>query len=133
MVCILFVMARGRKRVRCLEAEISRVKLEKKDAKPVETYQENRLVKIIELVREQEARMQSRAILMELLIEDADDRIAKMSGGTSTPSTLQTPSFKKDFLSYVDKGMSNEDIARRIHKQPWVVELLKDLWIKEDS
>ena len=133
MACIIFVTIRGRKRVRCLEADLERTRLERKHEKPVETYQENRLVKIIDLVREQEARMQNRAILMELLIEDADQRIAKLGGEVATPSKLQTPTFKKDFLSMIDKGLSDEDIAQNIGKATWVAALLRDTWVTQQS
>jgi hypothetical protein len=133
MACIIFVVVKGRKRVRCLEAELARKKLDRTQENPTEPYQENRLVKIIDLIREQEARMQNRAILMELLIEDADERIAKLSGSPPTTSRLQSPSFKKDFLSMTEKGLSDEEIARAIGKQPWVVELLRDTWINNNS
>lgn len=133
MACIIFVVIRGRKKVRCLETELARRKLERNHNNPVETYQENRLVRIIDLVREQEARMQNRALLMELLIEDADERIAKLGGESPEISKLQGPAFKRDFLLWIQKGLSDDDIAKRIKKQPWVVELLRDTWIEKQS
>jgi len=128
MALIMFVLIKSRRRVRCLETELERNKLQGVHNKPVETYQENRLAKIVEMIREQEARLQNRALLMEILIEDADGRIEKLGGGTARPTMLQSQTFKKDFLSWVAQGDSDEKIAQRINKQPWVVGLLRDLW-----
>ena len=144
-VIVISVVIRGRKKVRCMELQLSMNKPIAEIREDAEKrYNENRLVQVVDLCRELEARVQNRSLLLEMLIDDADVRIAQLLNGSRTVGSgsnvahpnesghwsLGSDQFKKAFLQKVKEGKSDAELAMEFNRAPLVMTLLRDLWRK---
>jgi hypothetical protein len=92
-------------------------------------YNDNRMVGLVDLCRELEARVQNRALLLETLIDDADERIAKAVGSSQpTATAIADPAFKTAFCSAVASGQSDEALSLQFKRPVLTMTLLRDLW-----
>ena len=117
---ILFgVIMRGRTRVKALERQLINQKgrRSRSQQEAESTYNDNRLVKMVDYCRQLEGRVQNRSLLLECLIEDADQRIQILSEGTIDKNLpLGSKGFKKEFLHQVEMGLNDEALAKKWHK-----------------
>ena len=142
-VIVISVVIRGRKKVRCMELQLSMNKPIAEIREDAEKrYNENRLVQVVDLCRELESRVQNRCLLLEILIDDADVRIAQLLNGGRTAAnaselaqpnesghwSLGSDQFKKAFLKKVEEGKSDTELALEFKRTPLVMTLLRDLW-----
>ena len=139
-VIMIAVVIRGRRKVRCLETQMAMhrpVSEIREDAE--KRYNENRLVQVVDLCRELEARVQNRSLLLEILIDDADERIVALTNHSQKNNivhevqeherlSLGSMDFKKAFLKGIENGKSDEELAKDFNRTPLVMTLLRDLW-----
>ncbi len=129
LAILVLIVIRGRRRVRCLEAQLNtnNSKQQRKEAR--QQIDDHRVLKLVDLCRELEARVQNRAILLETLIDDADARINLSSKrDTGRPPALSEPSFKKEFCAALDNHQSDEELAKRFKKPHLIITLLREMW-----
>ena len=80
MVIIFFVIARGRRRTKCLENDLKRI-LDQQNRTMMSTekqFHDSHLAKLSDYCRELEAKVQNRARLLELLIEELDQKLERL-------------------------------------------------------
>jgi hypothetical protein len=130
---ILFgVIMRGRTRVKALERQLINQKgrRSRSQQEAESTYNDNRLVKMVDYCRQLEGRVQNRSLLLECLIEDADQRIQILSEGTIDKNLpLGSKGFKEEFLHQVEMGLNDEALAKKWHKPELMMTLLRELWV----
>ena len=129
LAILVLIVIRGRRRVRCLEAQLktNNSKEQRKEAR--QQIDDHRVLKLVDLCRELEARVQNRAILLETLIDDADARINLSSKrDTGRPPSLSDPSFKKEFCLAIDNHQTDEELSKRFNKPHLIITLLREMW-----
>lgn len=136
MVILVGVVIRGRQRLRCLEAQMTQQKNRRSQSiqEAESAYNDRRLIKMVDYCRQLEARVQNRALLLEILIEDADRRIEALSG--SAPDAvlpMGSESFKAEFMKDVAYGLNDEALAKKYKKTPLVMRLMRELWVKDEE
>ena len=80
MLVIFFVIMRGRKRYKCLEDEFKR-RMEQQNRSLMATekqFHDSHLAQLADHCRELEARVQNRARMLEILIEELDEKIERI-------------------------------------------------------
>ena len=133
LVFLIGVVVRGRRRTKCLELELQNIKNRRSRSlqEAENNYNDQRLVKMVDYCRQLEARVQNRSLLLEILIEDADQRIEKLANGEGLRKSIPLGSkcFKDEFIHQIEMGKSPEELAEKWDQPVLVMDLLKDLWI----
>jgi hypothetical protein len=137
MIIVVAVVIRGRKKVRCLEAQLAVQRPISEVRKEAEgRYNESRIAHVADYCRELEAKVQNRSLLLELLIDDADARIEKLLSSNSSIKSkgwiLGSPEFKEAFIKSVEAGHSDAELALEFKRHPLAMGLLRDLWRKSE-
>ncbi len=137
MVVLIAVVIRSRRKVRCLEAQLSHQRPAHDIKNQAEKkYNDHRLIQVADLCRQLEAKVQNRSVLLEILIDDADDRIRQLISAEDSTSShrlkLSSEEFKIAFMQGVEAGRNDEDLAMEFQRAPLVMTLLRDLWRKEN-
>ena len=127
---LAFVVFRGRKRIRCLEIELQKKKMNPGEVKPQRTdLREEQVAKTVDWVRALEARVQNRAYLLEILIEEADQRL---NPGANRGHGILSKEFRREVEKGMAMGKSDAQIASDLGRHPQVISHLKAIW-KEHS
>ncbi|MBF0198756.1 MAG: hypothetical protein HQL32_13655 [Planctomycetes bacterium] len=131
MAILFFTVIRSRKRVRCLEQSLadSKMSMSAIRSNAEKDYNENEMVKLADYCRELEARVQNRALLLEELIEQADEKINQMSGRKkiNSPSTHSTNPLFKQIQQLRREGKNDRDVARILNRTEGEIQLLRSL------
>jgi len=80
MVILFFVVMRGRRRTKCMEDDFKR-RMEQQNRSIMNTekqFHDSHLAKLADYCRELEAKVQNRAKLLEILIEELDEKLEKV-------------------------------------------------------
>jgi hypothetical protein len=129
LVFIVITIVRTRRRIKCLELERNRAYGFKRE--PVEDYNEAKVVKLVDVCRELEARVQNSASLLESLIDDADKRIETLQNTKQTPEKPTQDNFNHEMyeraLSLSNEGKSEEEIGTILNRSKGEVALLLSL------
>ena len=136
MIILFYVIMRGRNRVKSLERQLINQKGRRSHSQQEaeSTYNDNRLVKMVDYCRQLEARVQNRALLLECLIEDADRRIQVLTEGAVDKNLpLGNKGFKEEFLHQVEMGLSDEALAKKWNKPELMMTLLRELWVHKTT
>lgn len=121
------LLVRSRRRIKCLENEMKVTNIHDVRKRAESEYNENRLVKLVDLCRELEAKVQNRAILLEKLIEDADKKL----------QALDTVHLKKgeqarnpihDRLEELEReGKNDTEISKILNRSEAEIKLIRSL------
>jgi hypothetical protein len=131
---LMYTLIRTRKRIKCIEIERNKAFALKRE--PVEDYNEAKVVKLVDVCRELEARVQNKASLLEALIDDAQKSISKLESLKS-----ETPAQKNDVaktmydrvLELKNEGKNEEEIGVIMNRTPSEVKLLLSLGRQSSS
>lgn len=80
MVVLFFVVMRGRRRTKCMEDDFKR-RMEQQNRSIMSTekqFHDSHLAKLADYCRELEAKVQNRAKLLEILIEELDEKLEEV-------------------------------------------------------
>jgi hypothetical protein len=133
---LIFTLARTRRRIKQLEKERQKAFSIKRE--PVEDYNEAKVVKLVDVCRELEARVQNSASLLEALIDDADNRIALLKE-TKDKEPVKEKKVEVNnemydrVLALSKEGKSEEEIGVLLNRSKGEVELLLSLGKKSQS
>jgi hypothetical protein len=138
---LVIILLRNRRRIKCLEIERNKAFAIKRD--PVEDYNEAKVVKLVDICRELEARVQNKASLLEALIEDADKKIKELENKKSkTESTEKITEMRKEkrkekrdssstmydrVLTLSKEGKDEQEIGKLINRSAGEVKVLLSL------
>ena len=134
---LVIILLRNRRRIKCLEIERNKAFAIKRD--PVEDYNEAKVVKLVDICRELEARVQNKASLLEALIEDADKKIKELENKKSkTESTEKSTEMRKEkrdssstmydrVLTLSKEGKDEQEIGKLINRSAGEVKVLLSL------
>lgn len=129
LAILVLVVIRGRRRVHCLEAQLKANSSQQQRKKARQQIDDHRALKLVDLCREMEARVQYKAILLEALIDDADNRIDRcLNSEKGRQLALSDPSFKKEFCAAVDNNQTDEELSQRFNKPHLIITLLREMW-----
>jgi len=80
MIIIFFVVARGRRRTKCLENDLRHLSDQQNRTlmSAEKQFHDSHLARLAEYCRELEAKVQNRARLLELLIEELDQKLERL-------------------------------------------------------
>ena len=133
LAILVFTVIRGRRRIRCLENKMSLQKNVSKDARASaeKSYNENNLVKLVDVCRELEARVQNRAHLLEELLEQVDAKLALVGegGGVQQRSRVssQVSPICQQVISLSREGKNDYEIGRVLNRSEGEIKLLRSL------
>jgi hypothetical protein len=136
MIILVGVVIRGRTRVKFLERQLIHQKNRRSHSQQQAeaNYNDQRLVKMVDYCRLLESRVQNRALLLECLIEDADQRIHVLTEGAIDKNLpLGSKGFKEEFLHQVEMGLNDEALAKKWNKPELMMTLLRELWVHKST
>ncbi len=130
---LLIILIRNRRRIKCLEMERDKAFAIKRE--PVEDYNEAKVVKLVDVCRELEARVQNKASLLEALIDDADKKLKELDNKKSEfqnekkkeQKSVSSPTMYDRALGLSKEGKDELEIAKLINRSPGEVKVLLSL------
>lgn len=132
LILLLFTIIRSRKRIKTMERERSLIQAG--SSKEYEqSYNESQIVKLVNVCRELEGKVQSKSMLLEKLIEDADKKIAELKAlKESIPEQTQnendfTQVIYEQVEEYHQQGKSDAEIADLMKRSVGEINLIRSL------